>query len=353
MSKKARLIAFYLPQFHPIPENDSAWGVGFTEWTNVTKALPLFPGHIQPKLPADLGFYDLRVHESRVAQAEMARKYGIEGFCYWHYWLGNGRRLLERPFQEVLESGEPDFPFCLGWANHSWDGKGWMGGDSDNLIEQKYPGKEDAYQHFCFLLKAFQDKRYIKVNGKPLLVVYRPRDIPDPKGYFAYWRQLAKENGLSGLHIIGDTPSTNGENIGLDGYLYSGQRHIWDKNLWDEQDAWQKLHSKKLKKVPYSRVLPHLIKPDGYSEIDYPVIIPNWDTTPRLGDDSIIFYGTTPSLFKVHVRQVLQSVNHRSAEENIIFIRAWNEWAEGNYLEPDLEYGHGFLEALKSELDKE
>lgn len=350
MLNKVRLIAFYLPQFHPIPENDSAWGKGFTEWTNVTKSSPIFPGHVQPKLPADLGFYDLRVEETRIAQADLAQKYGIEGFCYWHYWLGNGKRLLERPFNEVLESGKPDFPFCLGWANHSWDGKGWMGGDTDNLIKQEYLGQKDAEDHFNFLLRAFKDKRYITVNENPLLVIYRPREIPNCKEYLAYWRSLAQRNGFNDLHIIGDTPSTENEDLGLDGYLFSGQRHL-PNEIWDDRSSWDKLHSKKIKKAPYRKILPHLVKPDGYQDSDYPVIIPNWDTTPRLGNDAMIFYENDPSLFRVHVRQIFNATKGRQPEENLIFIRAWNEWAEGNYLEPDLEFGLANLEALKTEIE--
>lgn len=346
---KARVIAFYLPQFHPVKENDNAHGRGFTEWTNVAKALPVFPGHIQPKIPSDLGFYDLRVCETRVAQAKMASEYGIEGFCYWHYWLGNGRRLLERPFNEVLESGKPDFPFCLGWANHDWSGKGWMGGAEGEDILQTYPGKEDALEHFKFLLKAFKDKRYIKVAGKPLLIIYRPLEIPDCKNYLQYWRELAKAEGFPALHIIGDAVGKPIEELGLDGSLYSGQRHL-PKDIWEEPNGWDKLHTKNVKKVTYAKVMNHLIKQDGFRPHEYPVILPNWDTTPRLGDDAMIFYGGSPELFRIHVRQVLDSVADREFQENIVLLRAWNEWAEGNYLEPDQEFGLGMLESLKSEL---
>lgn len=348
MSKLARLIAFYLPQFHPIPENDKAWGQGFTEWTNVTKAHPLFPGHVQPKLPADMGFYDLRVPEVREQQAEMARSYGIEGFCYWHYWLGNGRRLLERPFNEVLNSGEPDFPFCLGWANHSWDSKGWMGGEGDQTIQQIYPGKEDADEHFEFLYSAFTDKRYMRIKDKPIFVIYRPNEIPNCKEYLDYWRELAVKKGLNGIYVIGDTPGDH-HKLGLDGSLYSGQRHL-TKEVWDEPTPWDRLHGKRLMKASYLNVMKHLIKPGGYKEGDFPVIIPNWDTTPRMGDDAMVFYGNNPTLFKLHVRQILESVKNRPLEENLVFVRAWNEWAEGNYLEPDQEFGRGFLEALKEEV---
>ena len=206
MTKKTRVIAFYLPQFHPIPENDKWWGKGFTEWTNVGKAKPLFKGHYQPRVPADLGYYDLRMPEVREAQAEMARAAGIEGFCYWHYWFGNGKKLLERPFQEVLLSGKPDFPFCLGWANHSWTNKSWEVGTKKvkeaTLMEMIY-NKEEYIKHFYEVLPAFKDKRYIQVDGKPLFLVFRPLEIPNPREFIELWQAMAQENGLKGIYFVG------------------------------------------------------------------------------------------------------------------------------------------------------
>ena len=210
---KARVLAFYLPQFHPTPENDAWWGKGFTEWTNVGKAKPLFRGHYQPQVPADLGYYDLRVPETRVAQADMAREYGVEGFCYWHYWFGNGRRLLDRPFTEVLESGNPDFPFCLAWANHSWHGIYCGVKSKDPLIEQTYNGLSDYEHHFYDVLPAFKDKRYITVDGKPFFLVFSPLEIPDPKEFIDCWQQLAIRNGLKGIHFVAHTYKA--ENIDL------------------------------------------------------------------------------------------------------------------------------------------
>jgi len=196
----ARVIAFHLPQFYPTPENDKWWGKGFTEWTNTAKATPLFPGHYQPHIPADLGFYDLRLPEARHAQAELAKEYGIAGFCYYHYWFG-GRRILERPVNEILQSKEPDFPFCLCWANHSWN-TAWQGTDS-MLIEQVYPGWDDHAAHFDWLLQAFTDPRYLKVDGKPIFVIYRPDDIPDVEKVVDFWRERAIKAGLPGLYLIG------------------------------------------------------------------------------------------------------------------------------------------------------
>ena len=193
-----RTIAFYLPQFHPVPENDAWWGKGFTEWTNVARATPLFEGHYQPHVPADLGFYDLRLPEAREAQAALARQYGIEGFCYYHYWFGNGRRILERPFDEVLASGKPDLPFCLCWANQSWSGV-WYGAPNRILLEQTYPGDDDARAHFALLLKALNDPRYIRVDGKPLLLIFDVARLPAPSHLTRLWRQCAEEAGLPGL----------------------------------------------------------------------------------------------------------------------------------------------------------
>ena len=206
MKTKARVISFYLPQYHPFKENDEWWGKGFTEWTNVGKAKPLFRGHYQPRVPADLGYYDLRCPWVREAQAEMARNAGVEGFMYWHYWFGNGRTLMANIFQEVLESGKPDFPFCLGWANHSWTRRTWnsdaqMHKDFD-LMLQEYPNG-DCEIHFKAVLPAFKDKRYITVDGKPLFVVYAPLDIPNCKNFLEIWRKMAKDAGLKGIHFVG------------------------------------------------------------------------------------------------------------------------------------------------------
>ena len=223
MKTKARVIAFYLPQYHPIPENDKYWGKGFTEWNNVAKAKPLFRGHDQPRIPADLGFYDLRLPEIREQQAELAREAGVEGFCYWHYWMGGGKELLERPFNEVVDSGKPDFPFCLGWANHTWSTRTWnshKGREGGEVIaEQTYPGVEDYTDHFNKYLKAFKDKRYIKVEGKLLFVVFSPRHFDDFKTFKACWNRLATENGLEGFYFVGIT-----ENFGITSVTAEGKK---------------------------------------------------------------------------------------------------------------------------------
>lgn len=349
----ARLIAFYLPQFHPIPENDAWWGKGFTEWTNVAQARPLFRGHYQPHIPADLGFYDLRLKETRLEQAAMAKAYGIEGFCYWHYWYGS-RQLLESPFEEMLISGEPNFPFCMAWANHSWT-RAWVGKPDDVLIEQIYPGVDDHKKHFEYLLPAFCDNRYLTVEEKPIFVIMRPTEIPNVRQLTDLWRELALKAGLKGLHIIGFrlTESTK-QNLGFDATTFPNHRAV--EKVLNRRNWWRKiisLHSKFSGKpivIQYRDAIPHLLK-NGNSEAgEYPCIYPNWDSTPRYGKNGFVLHGSTPRLFKILVRRALEQVCRHPQDRNIVFIKSWNEWAEGNHLEPDLKFGKAYLKVLRKEL---
>ena len=364
MKTKARVIAMYLPQYHPIPENDKYWGKGFTEWRNVVQARPLFRGHYQPRIPADLGFYDLRVPEVREAQAEMAREAGIEGFMYWHYWLGNGRMLLERPFQEVLKSGKPDYPFCLGWANHSWTTKTWTKGKQlqlDTMImEQLYPGEEDYINHFNYVLPAFKDKRYITVDGKPLFVVFDPLAVPDMRMFIELWRKLARQNGLPGIHFVG---LRYGRKSSMQQLIDMGFDAINDRSMWEAEakavgSKWKRrlisLFSWKmgiaLSKYEYKDIIRFLNFDDNYLENNYPTILPGYDRTARAGKRAIIYHNATPELFRQHVRNTLTYVENKQDEHKIIFLKSWNEWGEGNYMEPDLKYGSQFLDALRDEL---
>jgi hypothetical protein len=352
--KRARLIAYYLPQFHPIPENDEWWGKGFTEWTNAAKARPLFRGHYQPHIPADLGFYDLRLPAVREAQAQMAREYGVEAFCYYHYWFGNGRRLLERPFNEVVESGKPDFPFCLCWANETWTGV-WHGLSNRVLIEQTYPGTEDAEKHFNALLPAFMDQRYVKIEGKPLFLVYNPMDLPDPKGFTDLWHSLAVRAGLPGIYFVGvENEPWNPEASGFDGAT-THNIHLarqCDGNAWLSRLKyhWHKLLRKPRLLFAYKDAINHLILDECRKANVYPCVIPNWDNTPRSGLRGLVLHGSTPELFRQHLRDVFQQVLHKPPEHQLVFIKSWNEWAEGNHLEPDLKFGKRYLEVLQEEL---
>lgn len=361
----ARVIAFYLPQFHPIPENDEWWGNGFTEWTNVAKAKPLFRGHYEPHIPADLGFYDLRVPEIRAAQAEMAREYGIEGFCYWHYWFA-GKRLIERPFNEVLRSGEPDFPFCLAWANDSWTGI-WHGAPNKILIEQTYPGMEDHEKHFYTFLEAFSDDRYLKVDGKPIFVVYKPRKLPDAKRVTDFWRELAHRSGLKGLHLVAVLQSESiwdPKDYGFDSITISNQTKIADvmgmpskSILTNTVRRYLPILRKKMVAPPphlqvysYKKALPYFLEevPEGIEY--YPCLVPNWDNTPRSALRGIVLHGSNPELFRIQVKEAVSRVLEKQFDNRIIFVKSWNEWAEGNHLEPDLKFGKGYLKVLREEV---
>ena len=376
---KARIIAFYLPQFHPIPENDSWWGPGFTEWTNVAKAKPLFRGHIQPKIPADLGFYDLRLPETREQQAKLAREAGIEGFCYYHYWFGNGKQLLERPFNEVLESGKPDFPFCLCWANHDWTNKTWTKQNglakNDMVIKMEY-SMDDHMQHFMSLLPAFKDKRYITVDGKPLFLIYNAVAFPQVKEYIALWQQLAKENGLPGIYFVGGTQSTfsfrlNDEgkrvasipnlkssaevfqsvlDMGFDAVNSFGKRRgeMLEEGRFKNvlRVALQRLGIPMNKKYDYLKTVSGYFAPEDSWENVFPTILPQWDRSPRVGSADGVYVNATPENFRKHVQQALDIVKDKQEEHRIILMKSWNEWGEGNYVEPDIIYGHGFLDAL-------
>ena len=362
---KARVIALYLPQFHPIPENDKYWGKGFTEWTNVVQAKPLFKGHYQPRIPADLGFYDLRLPEIREAQAEMAKNAGIEGFCYWHYWMGDGRMLLEKPFKEVLESGKPDFPFCLGWANHSWTTKTWIKGQQlqrDTMImEQLYPGVEDYTNHFYYVLPAFKDKRYIMVDGKPIFTIFDPLAIPDIKDFIDLWKKLALKNGLKGIHFVG---LRNGRKSSMQLLLEMGFDAINNRSMWEAEAATvgsrskrrlkslftQKMNGVALSVFEYKEVMKYMGTEDDYKINCYPTILPGYDRTARSGRGAIIYNNATPEYFATHIEDMLKYIENKPDEHKIIFLKSWNEWGEGNYMEPDLKYGSEFLNILKDKL---
>jgi hypothetical protein len=345
-----RLIALYLPQFHPIPENDEFWGAGFTEWTNVAAARPLYRGHVQPKLPGELGFYDLRLADSRAAQAELARASGIEGFCYWHYWFG-GRRVLERPFQEVLESGQPDFPFCLGWANDHWTGV-WYGAPDRVLIEQTYPGPDDYRAHFESILPALRDRRCIRVDGCPLFVVFHPMKVPDLKEFSSLWRELAERAGLPGLHLVGfGHRSWDPTQWGFDASVQHGPRIPRRfRSLGGLRARLLRLFGRPIT-YPYRRYVERDLHSTG-SSLDYPVVLSNWDNTPRSGKFGFVLEGSTPELFRGHLRRELERVAQRRPEQRIVFLKSWNEWAEGNYLEPDRNYGRAYLDVVREELDR-
>jgi hypothetical protein len=352
-----KIIAYYLPQFYPFKENNDWWGEGFTEWTNVGKAKPLFKSHYQPKVPRDLGYYDLRIPEVRQQQAELAKEAGISGFCYWHYWFGDGKRLLDLPFREVLNSGKPDFPFCFGWANESWKSKVWSNDNSLSdkiLIEQKYNGDKDIEDHFFEILPAIKDPRYIKIDGKPVFVIYKPFLIPDIKNFFTIWNNLSKLHGFdNGFHFIGHTINSNEIKSILDlGFNSVNVVRIGE----------HRFNPKVIKKIPlklfffkflnkplklnYAFISKYFVQDIDKHEDIIPTIIPNWDHTPRSGKNGVVFHNSSPKLFKMHLLSALEVIRKKPKERQILFLKSWNEWGEGNYMEPDLRFGREYINVL-------
>jgi lipopolysaccharide biosynthesis protein len=350
-------IAFYLPQYHPIAENDEWWEPGFTEWTNVTRAKPLFEGHYQPHLPRDLGFYDLRLPETRQAQAELAAIHGIAGFCYYHYWF-NGRRILQRPFEEVLNSGKPDFPFCLCWANENWT-RAWDGLERHILLHQTY-GPDDDRRHLRALAPALRDPRYIRIAGKPLLLIYRASNIPNPADTTACWREEAHRLGIGEIFLarVESCPADFGDPTPL-GFDCAVEFQPEWRSLGTplrHSRLWKWLRSMRLASQTYGE---HIIyqydnyvekilaaKPVSYLRI--PTVFPSWDNSSRRKRNATIFAGATPASYQHWLSSAIQSAPELPDAQKYVFINAWNEWAEGSHLEPCQKWGRAFLEATRA-----
>ncbi len=383
---KPRIIAFYLPQYHPTPHNDEWWGKGFTEWTNVARAKPLFRGHEQPHIPGELGFYDLRLPEVRETQANLAKEYGIYGFCYYYYRFEKGKNELELPLNEVLRTGNPDFPFMICWANESWHKKFWKyDGTSENhiLAEQKYNGKEDYIDFFYEVLPFFKDKRYITIDDKPAFMIYKPKDFNNVTEFIKTWNILAKENGLNGIYFIGyslanSIPTDDGTKKTLKERINNAFRKPSVEN--DKQiiigngfDAVclnrQKISMQDIsivKKIikrfcrtimhrpyilQYNDVVKTLYGREEYENDIYPVVIPNWDHTPRSQYGGYLWQNSTPNIYGEYLKKLLSIVRTKNAEHQIIFLKSWNEWGEGNYIEPDLRWGRQYLEITRQVLN--
>ena len=357
---RARLLAFYLPQFHPIPENDEKWGTGFTEWTNVAKARPSFRGHRQPRVPADLGFYDLRLPETRAAQADLARAHGIEGFCYWHYWFG-GTRLLERPFAEVLASGEPDFPVCLAWANESWTDT-WLG-TGKVLQAQRYSDADDV-AHARWLAEAFADRRYVRVDGRPVFLIYRPDELPDIARTADTIRTEAVRAGVTEPLVLGVDAFAFGHDFredGLDGTVAFEPNlgllpqnnptaplvRPWRKVVRTVRNLRLGVASTTLKAYSYRRYVEESRRRRARHEHPYyPGVFSGWDNTPRRGRGAFVLLDDDVRWFEAELERVVDSLQDRPREDRLVFVTAWNEWAEGNVLEPALDTGRERLEAV-------
>lgn len=344
-----KIFAFYLPQFHEIPENNEWWGKGFTEWVNVKNATPLFNGHNQPRVPLNNNYYDLDNAQVMELQAEMARKYGVDGFCFYHYWFG-GKQLLEKPLLTLLDNKNVDIEYCLSWANEPW-ARTWDGRDKDVLMPQNYGGKKDWENHFFYLVQFFNDHRYTKVDGKPVLLIYKSKDIPNFDEMVDFWNTQAAKHGFSnGLHIVETMGGKQSQPISaqssavveFEPSLSLGRDR--NKIFW-LFNKFKMIVNKGLYRFNFNTVVNLSVSMNVHygDKARYLGCFPGWDNTPRKGNKGVVFDNSTPEIFE----QYLISQMNKSEKDSIIFVNAWNEWAEGAYLEPDTINGYGFLEAIK------
>lgn len=345
-----RFIAFYLPQFYPTPYNDEWWGKGFTEWTNVAKARPRFRGHYQPHLPADLGFYDLRLPEVREAQADLAREYGIYGFCYYHYWF-NGRCMLERPLDEVLALGKPDFPFCICWANENWT-KAWDGCANAILVEQHY-SPEDDLAHIRHLMRTFADPRYIRIEGKLLVLLYRVELLPDPQRTAELWRDEVRKAGLGDLFLVNVESlhvriPQDFTKIGFD----AAMRFQPDLNIVGAPIV-SRIRNRLRSPIRMNRVFAYhdvhrfwkFALPSPYRSFE--CVAPMWDNSARRERKAVVLRDSTPERYELWLRETVERARRDNEGHRWTFINAWNEWGEGCHLEPCQKWGRSYLEATK------
>ena len=367
MKQKIKFLAYYLPQYHPIPENDKWWGKGFTEWTNVAKSKPLFKGHHQPILPSDLGFYDLRVPEVQEKQSELALQYGIDGFIYYQYWFGdNSKMLLEKPAEAMLKNTKIKIPFCFCWANEAWKGI-WHGLDNPSvLMDQSYPTEEEGYiAYFNYLLPFFKDERYIKVDNKPMFHIYKFSDIPDNKLFHKTFHKLAKENGFDGVYFVA---TSTAEDHNLEDYKELSaivSLNIFNQLRYYFNPIFKNRHLRKFelrfkdklgytssvikRKKPLILDYKELIKHFAFkleNEKSIPCAVPNWDNSARSGKKSMILNNSNPTNWEEHLNQMVNLLIKSPKNPPFLIIKSWNEWAEGNYLEPDTQYKHDWLKAV-------
>ena len=343
-----RAIAFYLPQFHPIPENDRWWGKGFTEWTNVTRARANFFGHYQPRLPSDFGFYDLRVPETLEEQAQVARAHGIHGFCYHYYWFA-GKRLLERPVEVMRERGKPDFPYCFCWANENWTRR-WDGADSEVLIAQR-PSASDDERFIRDLLPHLLDARYIRVDGRPLILVYRVGMLPDPRATAATWRAVCRAEGVGEPYLCAAGTYDTGvpAQYGFDAVVEFPPHNTRVPTINPQVEITNPAFRGSI--YDYREFVDDVLARPDPEYVCHPTVMPGWDNTARRQDLANIFIHATPEVYEVWLREIAARViQRRSPEERFVFINAWNEWAECAYLEPDRRFGHQYLEATRRAL---
>jgi lipopolysaccharide biosynthesis protein len=337
-----RLIAFYLTQFHPTLENDLWWGKGFTEWTNVTKAEPLFEGHLQPHLPGDFGFYDLRVRETRRDQIEMAKQYGVDGFCYHYYWF-SGKRILNLPLDDMLADPESDMPFCLCWANENWTRR-WDAADHEVLIAQKYL-RDDDLNFIKSLVPFFMDKRYIRVDGRPYLIVYRPQHLPDARKTVQIWRAYCRSIGLGEIHVCAALThgSEDYAKFGFDSGVEFPPHNLRSDNVNDQLNFRTPFRGNVMQYANIAQSF--LIRTYSATRV-YKTVFPSWDNTARTKERALVVINGVPENYEHWLASTIDVVVKKSdGHDELVFINAWNEWAEGCHLEPDRRFGHGFLQA--------
>lgn len=342
MRSDIKMIAFYLPQFHEIEENNRAWGKGFTEWDNVKKAVPLFLGHNQPREPLNDNYYNLLNIDTLKWQIQLAKKYGVYGFCFYHYWFCDGKRVLEKPAEILLKNMSLDIPFCFAWANEPWT-KTWHGaaGEKEVLLEQRYGGERQWKEHFDYLLPFFQDDRYIKVNGKPVFLIYQINKIGCFNRMVDYWNMLAEQNGISGIYVV--------DMLTNDGKVSKNKRVSASVDFEPGKDKRKHaVQEGELNIEPYDDVCTGMISLP-HAKNEYRCIFVDYDDTPRRGKQGCIFPGSTPEKFGKYLQKIIAL--SQEEENEFIFINAWNEWGEGNYLEPDKKNGYSYLEAVEKALN--
>lgn len=347
------ILAYYLPQYHPTPENDEWWGRGVTEWNNVCRAVPLYPGHYQPRQPGELGYYDLRITENIARQIELARMHGVHGFAYYYYWF-DGRRLLDRPLDAFLNEPGLDFPFCLCWANESWTRR--FDGNSGEVIMLQSSTVESYRAFIQSVQPYFADKRYIHIDGRPVLIIYRPSLIPDCANVLSYWRTYCQQQGLRDLYLIGVKENTfDGDllSLGFDAQseFHPGTVFRYCKDITDDI-AFVRNNFRGI-------VLDYvdLVKNKKYLKFQaqklYRAIMPMWDNTPRRNNTAMIFEGSSPGLYKEWLKDILRETrNKKELDAPLVFVNAWNEWGESAYLEPDRKYGYAYLRATREAIEE-
>ncbi|WP_297963012.1 glycoside hydrolase family 99-like domain-containing protein [uncultured Anaerovibrio sp.] len=350
----AKIIAFYLPQFHPIKENDEWYGKGYTEWRIVAATKKQYRGHYQPHIPADLGFYDLRLKQTLIEQVKLANQYGVDGFCYWHYWFGNGKELLEQPFKMLLADKTIKIDFSLAWANHSWNKKGWSPNEKDELlVSQEYLGRQDYEKHFYAYLDAFKDPRYTKVDDKPLFIIFSPLASPQIECFINVWRELAHKEGIGDFYFVGH--DINGMNKAQ--ILNIGFDAVYDDRMLEINNRQNNV-MKFLRKIKrevlhcpvvfdYKDAIKYMVTDDSIAEDIIPTVVPNWDHTPRDGGKGIILDNCKPEYFELLLNSAIKNIKNKPQSKQIILVKSWNEWGEGNYLEPDMKYGKGYLKVIQ------